>query len=533
MPSSRRYHESLATDDSGAASLSSQLDLYNSELASSSQPCTENTFFDDNGYPQLHNHNHNHNHDDEQQELYPYQLEQIHASLPVHVQSLPRSSPIAIRLPPGDMKKEIDESDVDDDSIHIDVEGDAVRLRRKYGNKIVQTYNQESTILQSSNTRKRDKTSVLNAPYLGSLSKSSNQVLSLPPMSLAGDPTHGESPESIVSYGSLRDSHQRGRFLDGPSSYREPMSGKIRQLDHRLRYHGRRPELNIGERLQKSRKLKELRQKEESKKMKEESSDKANNDTTDKGEKQERKADTSSLSAMMKDVSQSAHTIGTDADFQEGFSPLGPESLIPIQTGNTPSTQSHEHQISRDLSPRNMLSTSLTAFEFLKTSNTDTFSGDNTRGHSSSIALATDANQTTDIRSCIGFQPLARSMSDPSPRFQHLSLSELSLSEAPVKKVLPAAQTEGLAATLENAIVADIGQRANHSQQQPGTQNAIGYRMPNNAHFMRDENTAVNSPSLISRHTSMFNGSGLRSQYLDHDPDPDPNTDGAFGDMDM
>ena len=200
-----------------------------------------------------------------QQQLHHYQIEQIHP--PLQVSQLPRSSPIAIVRPPGEeWNKEIEDSDIDDDDGDnvIDVEGDARKLRRKYGTKIVQTYHQELSILKSSEIRNHYKASVLNAPYLGSLSKSANQVLSLPPMSLAGDESFlGEPPESTVSYGSLRDSHERGRFLDGPSSYREPTSGKIRQLDHRLRYHGRRPELNIGERLQQSRRLKELRKKEE------------------------------------------------------------------------------------------------------------------------------------------------------------------------------------------------------------------------------------------------------------------------------
>ena len=119
-------------------------------------------------------------------------------------------------------------------------------------------------------------------------------------------------------------------------------------------------------------------------------------------------------------------------------------------------------------------------------------------------------------------------MSDPTPGFHNLSLSD-----APANKVLPpAVQTQGLAATIGNAI-ADIGQRLNHGQQQAGAQHAANYRMRmlDNSHFMRDENIAVDSSPLISQQTVMFNhsGNGPRSPHLDDDP----NTDGAFGDMDM
>jgi hypothetical protein len=507
LSSSRSYRESHPTDDSGAASLSSQFNRYNSELASSSQPCGENTFYDDGNRYSL---PHNHDHGDQQQQL-RYELEQMHPPLVAH--SLPRSNPIAIKRVTRDRKREVHESDIDDDDSDIDVELDAIKLQRKYGNKIIQTYTQEGTLMQSSNARMTDKSSVLNAPYLGSLSRSSNQVLSLPPISLAGDSTFlGEPPDSIVSYGSLRDSQEQGRFLDGPSSYREPMSGKIRQLDHRLRYHGRQPELNIGERLQQSRKLRELRQKEDSKKKKEGlNGTKTNTDTentTNKGEKKERKEAKSSLSAMMSGASQNVNTGGVD-DFQEGNFFLSTERLISTQGENSMSRHSHEHRSSINSSPRNMhmLSTSLTAFEFLKTSNTDTVLGGNIDNPSYSATHGTATNLPMDFRNRSGFQPLARSMSDPSPRLQNLFLSEI-----PANSVLPAAaaattQTAlGLSAHMENA-------HGNHVQFHQESLHTNNY-----------------TSSLISDHQAvMFNGGERRSPHLDHDPI----TDGAFGDMDM
>lgn len=223
-----------------------------------------------------------------------------------------------------------------------------------------------------------------------------------------------EPPDTVVSYGSLRDSHQRGRFMDGPSSYREPSSGKIRHLDHRLRYHGKQAkELNIGERLQQSRKLKELRQMEESKKLREGSRKKNDgsdsNDATDGGEEQERKP--SSLSAMMEDASK---TKGVNASGlravenarREGYSPssVGPERLAPIQKDNcdtawTTTQSTHEHVTSMDLmdpSSRNMLSASLTAFELLKTTNTETFSHSSNDTIAGQQSFPTQRNRTTD-----------------------------------------------------------------------------------------------------------------------------------------
>jgi len=507
--SSRKYHESLPPEDSRTASLSSQLSLYNSELAPSSQPCAENTFYRGVNRYSL---SHIPNHDDQQQQL-QYQLEKMNT--PLTVPSLPRSSPIAIIRAPGDRKKEADESDIDDHDSDIDVEGDAIKLQRKYGNKIIQSYIQESTISQSSNIRMRDKSSVLNAPYLGSLSKSSNQVLSLPPISLAGDSTYlGEPPESIVSYGSLRDSHERGRFLDGPSSYREPMSGKIRQLDHRLRYHGRQPELNIGERLQQSRKLKELRLKEENKNKKKGSNSEVNTKNSYDREKKERKEAKSSLSAMMKDASRIVITGVVDVDgFQDGSSFLSTEHMLPIQRETVTSTNSPENRSSINSSPRNMLSTSLTAFELLKSSNTDTLLGSNITNPSHSV---------TRVKSS-GFQPLARSMSDPSPRLQNLTISEV-----PPTSVLPAIQSMVFAAQLEN-VLAHSRHCDNHVQLQQEMQHPANERLADIAHFTCEKNANAASASLIPDQVVMINDGGHRSSHVDHDP----NTDGAFGDMDL
>ena len=492
--SNTAFHQSIARDDPGSSSLSSQLHRYNDNLAASSQPRLENSLYRDGiryTMPQ------NQKHVDYQQRQRHYEIEQTNT--PLTVQSLPRSSPIAIRQAPGDMKTEVYESDVDDDASDIDVEGDAIKLQRKYGNKVIQSYIQDSAILRSSTGRKRDKSSILNAPYLGSLSKSSNQVLSLPPMSLAGDSAYlGEPPESIVSYGSLRDSHERGRFLDGPSSYREPMSGKIRQLDHRLRYHGRQPELNIGERLQQSRKQRELRLKEEKKKEKITGIDSDLNGETVGGKREAQ----SSLSAMMMDASQNAIEGGTGVDDRiEDNLFLNTERLVPIGNESTMSSIHREHHSSISLSPRNMLSTSLTAFELLKNANTDTSFRGKIADRPDAVTTEGITKEEMDCRNETRFQPLARSMSDPSPRFQNLSLSGMTSSA-----IFPTLQI-------------DPEQQVNHNLLQQGSQGINTYRSANNAASMP-----------VSDQVSSMNGGNIHQ--LPHS-DHDPNRDGAFGDLDM
>jgi hypothetical protein len=604
------------TDDINHTSVSALSSaMYNSDLKSSSssssqQPCgAENNFFyndnNNNDYSQQ-------SHNNQQQQQYSLHQEQlVHG--PLTNPSLHRSSPITIQRSPSNRKKEIGDhlsrsiyDDDDDDDSDIDVEGDAIKLRRKYGNNIVQTYQPESSILSSTaaaaarttNNRFRNhnrslstSASILNAPYFGSLSKSTNQILSLPPMSLGGGDNNitmydddgqviVEPPESTINYGSLRDSHERGRFLDGPSSYREPMSGKIRQLDHRLRYHGSRQpaaELNnigerLRERLQQSRKLKELRQKEENMKKKCNSNNKSkegglynhddnnsndkgndnndddNNTTYNKGEPQDQKvAGTSSLSAMMNEVSQSVSP-------PVEYSSLGPEILMPIETRIQ---DYHEDQISTEELPspgRMMLSTSLTAFELLKTSNEDNIISDYDKrvasvggqhGQSTTLLslaplVTTDSNNnntvlsnlaslnttqmttTTEIRkphNNDGFQVLARSMSDPSPRFYHNIHHSLQ-------------QSSGTTTSSANNISMFLPAATNNNNQTEAinNNNAIQQVPPYNIGQLLRENHHTSSP-FISDHnndTIMINGNGSRS-HSDHDP----NTDGAFGDMDM
>jgi hypothetical protein len=420
---------------------------------------------------------------------------------PSSTTALPRSNPIAIKRQPDGTKAtdhvdsgDDSEDDETNDSDVDNVERDAIKLNKKYGGPIVQTYQAPSnTAAAASYRQKTAASSALNAPYLGSLSRSANQVLSLPPMSLAGDTLLGpneEPPESITGYGSLRDSHQRGRFLDGPSSYREPTSGKIRQLDHRVRYHGTgSSELSIGERMQQARKLKESLQKE--------SKGRAD-------EKQTTKATTqSSLSAIMNDVSKQSVSSGDEAG-TDTLSSLGEEILMPVKMeGDTmTSLGDYDRQLERDtMDTPSMLSTSMTAFEMLKMSNVSSnFSAMSLNqpsssryasglgvNEASSAACAPTVIPTDQHDDARRFQPLARSMSDPTPRLQQMSLREATV-------VGPVYQTHQFSPGMPP-------QQAPSPQQPFGAVPPYGY--------------ATGAPIVPTS------------------PDHDPDTDGAFGDLEM
>ena len=289
-----------------------------------------------------------------------------------------RSKAIAIIRAPDNKN----EHETDDDDSVLDVERDAIELEQKYGGKIVQTF-QDKTLLPSK---------LLKAPYLGSLNLSEN-FLSLPPMSLS-DQYDGDPPHEIGSYGSLRDSHEMGRFLDGPSSYREPRSGQIRKLDHRVRYHGQSLQMSIGERMQRARNLKESRRKDE----------KSNGE-----KKSESKG---SLSAVMNGMGQKPVSDGADSiqqpSLQNAMQPIGNVLTRELPTAGI---------VSND-DVNDMMSTSLTAFEVLKHSSRMLTSNSNSEGNGTTQRPLDSGDVIADDSH---FQPLSHSMSDPTPDNQSLS----------------------------------------------------------------------------------------------------------------
>lgn len=287
-----------------------------------------------------------------------------------------RSSPIAIIQPKSSKDDEFDHSD-SDESI-IDVELDALKIRQKQEQQYGSAKPAESSI-----SLKQEKE--LKAPYLGSLSKSESNLLSLPPMALS-ESYMDDPPSEIMSYGSLRDSQQKGRFIDGPMSYREPASGRIMQYDRRQKYQSVPPTQSIGERLQQSRKLKEIRH--ENNNQEEQILNKVENSSNNKNA-------TSSLSAMMNDASQQIPKV--NAQKTAGFldpSQVNMESFMP--TFGFYDTEPDDH----------MLSTSLTAFEILQTK-------------MEPPARLDSGNLTNNAVYQAGFTPLERSNSDPLPQPHH------------------------------------------------------------------------------------------------------------------
>lgn len=116
---------------------------------------------------------------------------------------------------------------------------------------------------------------LLRAPLLGSVPTNEDYMsfrnisaVSLPPpMALSEEPSmSGVLLEEKTSYGSLRESNQRGRFLDGPSSYRDSRTGDIRRLEQRVRFQpppaaaAKDGALSIRDRMRKSREQQQHRQ---------------------------------------------------------------------------------------------------------------------------------------------------------------------------------------------------------------------------------------------------------------------------------
>lgn len=346
-----------------------------------------------------------------------------------------RSSPIAIVRPPSEKASGEPtgfETDEDDDSEIDVVERDAMRLRRKYGDKVMAKSYQPGMAQETSTS------SMLMAPYLGSLSKSENFLMSLPPISLSDENTnyqYGEPPSEITSYGSLRESHQRGKFLDGPSSYREPRSGQIRRLD-RLGRPGaaglsksHQPSMSIGERIQQAQKQK-----------KDETGVAAD------------VAGASTLAMMMDEASKNPQSGADEAVSEFESFKLGATTVVAPH--ELSAFDADEAEVYDKFDPPTMMSTSLTAFEVLHAASsvkmagyernhtqrfvqqqqgTQRFVQQHQHGHISAASASTHNNNITTTTSSVlpseaaireqHFQPLSRSLSDPTPH--HLQRSPM------------------------------------------------------------------------------------------------------------
>jgi hypothetical protein len=328
-----------------------------------------------------------------------------------------KSSPIAIirshhRGLPGHNDpprgSEDDDDDDDDDSI-MNVEMDALKLQEQYGDeeKIAASYSEERKV----------SASLLKAPYLGSRSRSENYI-SLPPMSLSmsmgsrgvSRVEHTTLMEIHAGYGSLRDSHQKGKFLDGPASYRDGRSGQIKRLDHRVRFHASsaQPSISIGERIQQARKKKEIEKQQE---------------------QDQKEPATSSLSAMMDSVVIQKSEDTTCYDGEK------PTHVHAFAAGDGAARAFGDFNFGAgEEEERNMMSTSLTGIEVLMAANrlrpppdslhlAQSYAAPSYNSYllqpPPPVTMATGDYQTTTGDYYPHFKPLSRSLSDPTPQNMH------------------------------------------------------------------------------------------------------------------
>lgn len=295
-----------------------------------------------------------------------------------------RSTPIAIvRDKGGESDRHPDTSDDDDDTVDddsVDVELDAVEIAGR-------------------NTSRSLPGRLLRAPFLGSVPSNedyiSYQNMLPPPMELSEQPAAGGQVKADqgTSYGSLRDSNVRGRFLDGPSSYRDKGTGDIRSIQHRVRFRDNSTisssapshSISIGERIMRSRKLQ------------------TKNEVDKPSEER-----TSSLSAMLESTDDSG-IIDPDAPNQS----LGVCAMKPSAIQQSSAFYDDE---SEDRLSSNMLSTSLTGLEVLQR-----------RARFGSVpegASDSDSDAPSEIpRDSNNYSAMmSRSLSNPVPQFGQLNV---------------------------------------------------------------------------------------------------------------
>jgi hypothetical protein len=290
-----------------------------------------------------------------------------------------RSTPIAIVRDKGSKSDRYPDTSDDDDSVDVELEAEERASR---------------------NTSRSLPVRLLRAPFLGSVPSNedyiSYQNMLPPPMELAEQPAAGGqvNADQGTSYGSLRDSNVRGRFLDGPSSYRDKGTGDIRSIQHRVRFRDNSTisssapshSISIGERIMRSRKMQ------------------AKNEADKPSEER-----TSSLSAMLESTDDSG-IVAPDVPNQS----LGLSAVKP--PANQQSTAFYDDE-SEDQPSSNMLSTSLTGLEVLRQRGARFGSVQEGASDSDSDAPSAIPRDSTYHNGM-----MSRSLSDPVPQFGQLNV---------------------------------------------------------------------------------------------------------------
>ncbi|GAX10206.1 hypothetical protein FisN_3Lh403 [Fistulifera solaris] len=293
-----------------------------------------------------------------------------------------RSNPIAIVRNdngpyPESSDDELDDDDDDINTIHLEL--DALSIETENSRRVYTSSSLPNHLLR--------------APRLTAISDNDNKLAlqypaMLPPaMTSADNPLGGVETEDRTSYGSLRDSNSRGRFLDGPSSYRDKNTGDIRALEHRVRYRSNNhnlsqslpASLSIGERIMQSRL-----------KRKESASSQDNHQPSSLSALMEASTDNSTISSPMQQAEDTAQ-----------------------QTKNRTVTF-YDEDFTRDR-PSDMLSTSLTGLEVLQAGFRGSTGASAQQSHALKIAFADLDKLPTDESGNNAL--LSRSLSDPNPEY--------------------------------------------------------------------------------------------------------------------
>ena len=368
-------------------------------------------------------------------------------SAPMRVWPPVRSEPIAIAR-----RTDEDGNPIPDDSDDESMADDAAYARQPEPQDRFSRTNASSSSAQNFTNSLPSR--LLRAPVLGSLPTSQGLLSRTrgegggipdttlpPPMSLDHEPAplsleEGSRPSDATkrsgfasgqyrstAYGSLRDSHSIGKFMDGPSSYRDGRTGDIHRLQHRVRFpdQSNRPiaasysgSMSIGERMMlQTRKNKALAAANEKQKQKQRGLQ------SDQGGDPSR-PEASTLSKLLMEEQDRSETqsdnISSPTQFHRQGISLGPSAF-------------DEEDRLGDLPPSYMLSTSLTGLEILQRGiSTHNRSESTTSTHPTSLTTTTTTSTTIGEsiferdelpRDAQGNNALlARSLSDPNPRWR-------------------------------------------------------------------------------------------------------------------
>lgn len=425
-----------------------------------------------------------------------------------------RSNPIAIRRNRGSSNCDTSDSDDDSDGSAVNVELDALKLSMSRNNVL------DGTTSHSLPSR------LLRAPMLSSMPSNDDSIAyqnMLPPaMTLgatsstsAGTPhggtaslaafagkLNGVETQGVAAYGSLRESHMQGRFIDGPSSYRDKQSGDIRRLQYRVRFQefsdssvsSSLPQsLSIGERLHRARQ----RQGSES--------------TTANRQPQP----TSTLAAMLE---------GSHLEDEPDTAPTGATERNDGLHESRNLADYDESELYGDRS--NMLSTSLTALEVLQ-SVLRPRDGERTASTTSGGTLSNDFDQLP--RDSMGNNALlSRSLSDPTPQLRRLATSPPSVSGVNQSPLLRGIPTLTLSAVAES-------QRISGTFLSPASNVSSSLLSTDRSNLNSFPPLPPSSQNLPAAHHPTAPPSPLPATYIlppspsvDEEEIPDPDVEGAF-----